>query len=237
MTLVKGDLVHTIKDIFEIDAYQSKMGDDANIVTLSFSLTAKEPAEDLEKFLESGYDFILDSDVTSGEQSDGMYKVFVELARDKHANESIMKIMDGVAKLADLTEWKFRYYKGFRSHDLNIDNLNEHVPLDSDNYGVKVNENNLENYKNFFNKSYIEESSLIDNILTLKKAYADPIQFKVLDFGNKTEVLEGINESFNVDDFAEIIFLSKYIGDYNITKYGHKLTFENKGNTLVLERL
>ena len=53
MTLVKGDLVHTIKDIFEIDAYQSKMGDDANIVTLSFSLTAKEPAEDLEKFMKA----------------------------------------------------------------------------------------------------------------------------------------------------------------------------------------
>jgi len=237
MTLYKGDLVDTIKNIFEIDAYQSKMGDDANIVTLSFSLSAKEPAEDLEKFLESGYDFILDSDVTSGEQSDGMYRVFVEIQRDRHANESIMKIMDGVAKLAGLQEWKFRYYKGFRSHDLSMDNLNEHVPLDSDNYGVKVNESNLENYKNFFNKSYIEESNLVDDILTIKKAYADPLHFKVLDFGEKNKVLDSINESFNTQDFAEVIFLSKYLGDYNITKYGHKLTLENTGQTLVLERL
>ena len=36
---------------------------------------------------------------------------------------------------------------------------------------------------------------------------------------------------------AEIIFLTKYIGDYNITKYGNKLTFENNEQTLVLERI
>ena len=65
MTLYKGDLVDTIKNIFEIDAYQSKMGDDANIVTLSFSLSAKEPAEDLEKFLESGYDLMKERSVWS----------------------------------------------------------------------------------------------------------------------------------------------------------------------------
>ena len=50
-------------------------------------------------------------------------------------------------------------------------------------------------------------------------------------------IKESVNESINVNEFAEIIFLSKYIGDYNITKYGNKLTFENAGKTLVLERL
>ena len=34
-----------------------------------------------------------------------------------------------------------------------------------------------------------------------------------------------------------ILFLTKYIGDYNVTKYGNKtLTFENKDYTLVVER-
>ena len=44
-------------------------------------------------------------------------------------------------------------------------------------------------------------------------------------------------ESFNTNDFAEIIFLSKYIGDYNITKYGNKFTLDNSGHTLVVERI
>ena len=54
---------------------------------------------------------------------------------------------------------------------------------------------------------------------------------------NRIEVLDSIAESFNPWDFAEIIFLSKYIGDYNITKYGSKLTLENAGKILVVERI
>ena len=47
-----------------------------------------------------------------------------------------------------------------------------------------------------------------------------------------------IKDALNLaDDFAEIIFLSKYVGDYNITKYGSKLTLENAGKTLVVERI
>jgi len=111
------------------------------------------------------------------------------------------------------------------------------VPADPDNYGINVNESNLDNYKNFFNKSYVDQIDLLDDILTIKKPFADPIQFEFLDFGDKETVLQEINESFNTQDFAEIIFLSKYIGDYNITKYGHKLTFENAGKTLVLKRV
>ena len=33
------------------------------------------------------------------------------------------------------------------------------------------------------------------------------------------------------------IYLCKYVGDYNITKYGDKLMFENSDTALVLKRL
>lgn len=237
MGLRAGDLDNLVYNIFEIDSYASKMGDDKNIITLSFSVKDKNPADDLVKFLESGYSFILDSDVTSGEQSDGTYKVFVELERNKSANKNIIEIIDGVTKLANLENVKFRYYKNWRSKPLTIEALDEEVPLDPDNYGIKVNESNIDNYKNFFNKSYLESIDYFDDVLTIKKPFADPIAFKFVDFGEKNKVLNSINESFNTNDFAEIIFLSKYIGDYNITKYGTKLTFENAGKTLVLKRL
>ena len=81
--LHKEDLKHMIYDIFEIDSFSSKMGEDQDIVTVSFSMRDKAPAVDLVNFLESGYSFILDADVTPGEQSDGTYKVFVEMERDK----------------------------------------------------------------------------------------------------------------------------------------------------------
>jgi hypothetical protein len=213
------------------------MGEDKNIVTLSFSVKDRAPADDLVKFLEGGYSFILDSDVTSGEQADGTYKVFVELERDNKSNDNIMEIVDGIKKLSEIEKFRFRYYKNFRSHNISIESLNEFVPTDPDNYGIKVNESNLDNYKNFFSKSYVDDIVMTESILTIKKSYADPLHFKFIDFGPTVKTLNSIKESFNTQDFSEIIFLSKYVGDYNITKYGNKLTFENSGSTLVLERI
>ena len=237
MGLRHGDLKDLVYDVFEIDSYASKMGEDKNIVTLSFSVKDRAPADDLVKFLEGGYSFILDSDVTSGEQADGTYKVFVELERDNKSNDNIMEIVDGIKKLSEIEKFRFRYYKNFRSHNISIESLNEFVPTDPDNYGIKVNESNLDNYKNFFSKSYVDDIVMTESILTIKKSYADPLHFKFIDFGPTVKTLNSIKESFNTQDFSEIIFLSKYVGHYNITKYGNKLTFENSGSTLVLERI
>ena len=237
MGLRNEDLKDMIDHIFEIDSFASKMGDDKDIVTLSFSIRSKDPADDLVSFIEKGYPFVLDSDVTSGEQSDGTYKVFVEMERTKEVPEQIMELIDGISKLSGKDDFKFRYYKNFRSVPCSLDALSASIPADPDQYGIKTNESKLENYKNFFNKSYVDSIVMEDEILRIQKKYADPVYFKFIDVGDKHDVLDSIKETINVNDFSEIIFLSKYIGDYNITKYGNKLTFENKGNTLVVERV
>ena len=79
MGLRQNDIEYTIDNVFEIDSYKSEMGDDADIVTLSFAVKGDQPSEDLVKFIETGYDFVLDADKSLGEQSDGKYKVFVEI--------------------------------------------------------------------------------------------------------------------------------------------------------------
>jgi|TARA_B110000093_G_scaffold4753_1_gene4670 hypothetical protein len=238
MGLRIGDLKDLVHHIFEIDAYASKMGDDKNIVTLSFTVKDKNPADDLMRFLEGGYSFILDSDVTAGEQSDGAYRVFVELERDRTTNENIMEIVDGVSKLASVDNFKFRYYKGFKSFKVSMENLDREVPLDPDNYGITVSESNLNNYKNFFTNSYLEDIVMEDTTLSIKKAYADTLAFEVLDFGDTNKVVTQITETFDVlNSYPELMFLTKYMGDYNISKYGDKLVFENKNKSLVLKRI
>ena len=37
-------------------------------------------------------------------------------------------------------------------------------------------------------------------------------------------------------DVSESLFLTKYIGDYNITKIGNQYIFENKDYALILEK-
>ena len=237
MGLRQGDLKDMIYRVFEVDSFKSKMGDDKDIVTLSFSVKEGAAAKDLENFLEKGYDFVLDADATAGEQSDGTYKVFVELERNRHVPEHIMEIVDGVSKLGNLDSIKYRYYKNFKSVDASEESLSETIPLDSNDYDGAIQEARANNYKEFFNRSYVEDISMLEETIVIQKKYADPLLFKFVDFGPAEETINNINESFNANDFSEIIFLSKYVGDYNITKYGHKLTFENNDCVLVLERI
>lgn len=237
MGLKANDLRHMLEDIFEIDSYASKMGDDKNIVTLSFSLKDNSAAQDLTNFLEKGYDFILDADATPGEQSDGTYKVFVELERNQNTPEQIFEIMDGVKKLSDNQDYKFRYYKSFRSHPLSMETLQKMVPTDPDQYGINMQENQLNNYKEFFNRGYLESVEMAKDILTIKKKYADPINFKFVDFNQKENVIKNVTENFNVDSYPEILFLTKYLGDYCISKYGEDLLLENNDKILVVRRI
>jgi hypothetical protein len=238
MSLREGDLRNLISEVFEVDGFQSKMGDDKNIITVSFNVEGREPATDLANFLEKGYDFILDADVTSGEQSNGKYKVFVELERDRSGPDNIMEMLDGISKLGNIDKFKFRYYKNFHSKDATLEELTNVVPSDPDGYVVLANESNLSNFKNFFNKSFVDEIDMISETVYIKKKYADPLAFEFVDFGDTLKTVDKIDGVFDLmESYPEILFLTKYIGDYNISKYGDKLVFENEDKALVLKRI
>ena len=233
MGLHNNDLDSLVNNIIEIDSYKSKMGNDSDIVTLAFSVLGEEPAKDLENFLEKGYPFVLDADVSSGEQSDGMYKVFVEIERSKRVPEQVLEIADGVSKLTNNTDMRFRYYKNFRSLNLDEENLTNSIPVDNTAYDLAIKESRYTNYKNFFSNSYAESVDMIDNTLIIKNTYADPLRFDVTDFGKEIT----INETINMTDMAEVIFLTKYLGDYNITKFGNTVVLTNEGYNLHLKRI
>ena len=236
MGLRAGDLKHMVYKVMEIDSFASKMGDDKDIVTLSFSVKEKSAAEDLMNFIEKGYEFVLDADVTPGEQSDGTHKVFVEIERNKNIHKQVMEVMDGISKLSNEDDWRFRYYKNWQSTPLKLSSLEEQLPSDPNDYTISES-NKLNNYKNFFYKSMVDNINLLNNRLMITKKYCQPLYFEFIDFGDSKPLIESIEDKLNVNDFAEIIFLCKYIGDYNITKFGDKLTFENSGKALLLKRL
>jgi hypothetical protein len=119
-----------------------------------------------------------------------------------------------------------------------IETLETVIPSDPSTYDQTINENKLLNYDTFFSKSMLDSVRMSDDdILEVKKIYADPLRFKVINQGNRNTVLSTLDETINVKDWGEVIFLSKYFGDYNITKFGNKLVFENEGSAIVLERL
>jgi hypothetical protein len=238
MTYRAGDLKDLIVPIFEVDTYSSKMGDDEDIVVVSFSVKEEQAAKDLVDFVEKGYNFVLDADNTTGEIDTGMYKVFVEMERNRHIAKQILELLDGVGKIAEMEDFKFRYHKNFRSIQATEEELNKSIPIDADTYRLSITENKIDNYKDFFSKSFLEAIEVFGDTLVVKKAWADPVGFKIKDFGESSTINENLKQKINVNDYAEILFLTKYIGDYNITKFGHNtITMENLGHTLVIERI
>ena len=237
-SLRAGDLRNLVKHIFEVDNYKSKMGDDKDIVVLSFTVEHKAPAEDLVSFIEKGYQFVLDADMTPGELSDGKYRVFVEMQRTPKVAEQINDLLYGVQKLTGIEQFKFRYHKSFDSKVADLSSLSETIPSDPSTYETVISERKMESYENFFSKSMLEKITMSeDNILTVKKIYAEPMSFRVLKQGKKDEVINSIEESINVNDWGEVIFLVKYLGDYDITKFGNKFVMANEGHAVVMERL
>ena len=236
MSLNQHDLKYCVDHIFEVDSYQSKMGTDDKIVVLSFRVKPIQAAEDLVNFIEKGYEFVLDADKTSGEQSDGYYRVFVEIERSKNIGKQITEILDGVKKLSDINEFKFRYYKNFRSQPADQTTLETIVPKDSNEYGIRKNETAMENYKNFFANSYVDDVIMEGDRIVFRKKYAEPLSFKFVDFGNKIKLIGEIKESYNMNKFPEVLYLTKYLGDYNISIYGDKYVIENNNNCVILKK-
>ena len=93
-----GDLARLIHPELHVDEFKSKLGDDQDVIVLSFKVDTKEPANDLVAFIEKGYDWIIDADISSGEMDDGSYIVFVEMDRSEKAPEEIMDLMSDLMK-------------------------------------------------------------------------------------------------------------------------------------------
>ena len=237
-SLRAGDLRDLVKKIFEIDSYKSKIGKDEDVVVLSFTVNQEDPAKDLENFFEMGYNFILDADVSPGETDDGTYKVYVELERTRHAPEQIFELIEGVQKLTGLDEMRFRYFKSFKSQEVTIENLKTAIPTDKETYDVATERNVLENFTNFFSNSYVDEIQMLDESITFKRVYSGPVSFNIVTSGPKQQVYESIKGPIVLQgkDMAEVMFLTKVIGNYNITKIKDTFIFENNNWAVALER-
>ena len=109
--LRKNDLEDMIYPLIEIDTFKSKMGEDQDVCVVTFQAKDRNPAKDFMEFIEKGYPFVLDADVSAGENKDGEYSIFVEIERSSRVADNIMEMIFGVSKLTNISNWDFKYYK------------------------------------------------------------------------------------------------------------------------------
>ncbi len=142
--LEQNDLKNTISNKFSIDEFKSKMGDDADIIVVSFVAKDKSPAQDLMNFIEKGYDWVLDGDISAGESSSGEWSVFVELQRAKDAAEQICQLTSDISNLTDIDDWRFKYRKNLKYYDCSEENIRGAVPLTPEAYSRRYDTDELD---------------------------------------------------------------------------------------------
>ena len=150
------DLKDFVNPVFTVDRYKSKMGEDSDIVVLGFRVTEKYPAMDLMEFVEKGYNFILDADISAGEENDGQYQVFVELERTTKLPGQMRELLSGISQLCDCYDWKFRYQRSNGAIPFSEEKVMEHIPTSAGAYKSKILEIKNQEVGKFFNQGAID---------------------------------------------------------------------------------
>jgi hypothetical protein len=233
------DLKEMVHPIFEVDTFRSKMGEDHDVCVVSFKVKDRSPAKDLMEFIEKGYEFVLDADISSGEDNNGEYSVFVELSRTSQLAEQIKELTYGVRKLTGIDEFKFKYHKENQVHEANEENLKSHIPPSAGAYFSFVSKIKTESIRKFFNKTLMDNLTLDGNIITIHKPFDKKIQLEIVKEDSTEAILEGIKDTITMDDtsMSEIFWMTKILGDYNINKVGENFVFNNGSQAMLLKRI
>lgn len=235
--LRKGDLVNCVEHVFTIDQFTSKMGNDKDVAVLRFRVKDKFPAIDMMEFIEKGYPFVLDSDISSGEEKDGRYSVFVELERTKQLPQQIKSIIEGLTSLTDIADWRFRFYKDVTSQDFNEQSITEHIPLTPDEYEISLNEARTTEVSEFFDQGTADVEVDESLNVTFKKAFWESIKLKLVCLGDYNDVKNSVAGAIRVDESSasEVLFLNKYLGNYEIHKIGDQFLIRNGNKAAVVQ--
>lgn len=127
---MKGQIDPTVS----IDEYAAKMGENSEIVTLTFILKSKEAAKDLVSWLEIGYDYILDASVSDGELEPGKWLVFVEMKRRSNIPDKIVQILKDLETLTDRKVKDYILVVNDEEYDADADVLKQVMILSPNQY-------------------------------------------------------------------------------------------------------
>jgi hypothetical protein len=232
-----NDLKDMVSEIFTVDQYKSKMGEDKDIVVLGFRVEDKHPAIDLMEFIERGYKFILDADMSSGEEHDGKYQVFVELERTPNLPKQVSSLIEGISQLCDCWDWKFKYHYNKEVLPFTEETLLSHVPVNELAYQDKMNKLKETSVKEFFDQG-ATEVTLDENNIVVSKPYSGPISLELISMGHYDDVKDQLPGALQLDEASQsqVSFLEKYLGNYEINRIDSKFLIRNGTKGMIVKK-
>ena len=213
--LKEGDLENLVLPLVSIDEFESKLDDDSIVV--GFYVQDKDPANDLNRFIQKGSIDLLDTDVSPAPNEDGYFMVFVEMLRDHEFPHRLIDILETLHGLTEVKDWNMSIYGGEEEEPLTLDALESKVRL------ISMEDALQESIRDFFQESVLDELYWADGQLTferrgLRETYAlvDLDTFDNLSANNSI-----MNEAVRLDEESQGIrrTLETLLGDHWLVEH------------------
>ena len=128
------DLVGILKPTIHIDEFSSKMGDDDDVIVVSFFVRNKSAAQDLANWFEKGYDWVLDADLSPGEIKPGRFLVYIEMSRRSSAGRNLAIAIEDLASLTEYEPDKWVMVYKDKETPFSSEEFDRQVPLSPKQY-------------------------------------------------------------------------------------------------------
>ncbi len=85
----------------------------------------------------------------------------------------------------------------------------------------------------------MDDFALENDVITIKKPFNKIVKLKIIGEDNTQHILENTTDTITIDETStsEVFWLTKVLGDYNITKIGPNFMFDNNGKAMLLQRI
>lgn len=179
--LRENDLEGLVIPVISIDQYESKIDDDAIVV--AFFVEYKDPALDLNRFIQKSAAEILDTEVSPAPTEDGYYVVFVEILRNKKFLDILSSILENLSNLVSNVSWRFIAYGVEGVHDLDAKNLLSYIRLTAENEEIVQ-----DDVKEFFTPSSLDDLLIEGRLLTFKRQTLIE-SYEIMEFDNELALI------------------------------------------------
>lgn len=228
--LREGDLDGLVMPYLSIDEFETKLDDDAIVV--AFYVQDREPANDLNRFIQKGAVALLDTDVSPAPNEDGYYIVFVELERNGTFPERVMHILDSVRGLANIEEWQGSYHEVEGQNEVDEETISKLVRLKSTE-DLEVDQAVGESLVEWFKESELLNMWAEGRIIHLEGLW-DAYDLEVVDFAPYEELVEHnpvVTQGLRLDETAQrnVRSLQRIIGDHWLVEHLDEHMIISKG--------
>jgi hypothetical protein len=148
------------------------------------------------------------------------------------------ELLRGIGQLTDNRDWRFRYQTAPESVEFNEDSVVKNIPLTKEDYQAKVLAIKESDVKEFFNQGATDLTLDENNTITFTKPYAGDITAKFVAIGDYEDVKESVPGKLSLDESSQsqMLFLNKFLGNYDINKMGNKFLIRNGKRAVVIEK-